>query len=207
VLAAVVVLGAAGGVAAWLAGRHPAGHATLPPPTASRSAGGTASTSAAPASSSAAGGTEQAELAGMAAQIQQSVAARRTVVAATGAVGACRMAPATGIGRMNQAIGQRQGVQQRLGSLPVGAIPGGQAMLADFQQVLKHSIMADQGFVGWMHDIQNAGTCPVPTATDAPYQAALRQSMLAVAAKQAFLKLWNPLAGQFGQPTFTDSQL
>jgi hypothetical protein len=203
VLAAVVVLAAAGGVAAWLAGRHTTGHSALPPP-ASRSAGRAASTSA---TSSAPAGTEQAQLAGVSAQIRQSVAARRTVVAATGAVGACAMPPASGIGRMDQAIAQRQAVQQRLGSLRVGAIPGGQAMIADFQQVLTHSIAADQGFVGWMHDIANAGKCPVPTGTDAPYQTALRQSALAVAAKKTFLKLWNPLAGQFGQPTFTASQL
>ncbi len=203
VLVAVVLLAAAGGVAAWLAGRHTTGHSTLPPPTGSRSAG----RSTAPATSSAASGTEQAELAGVTAQIQQSVAARHAVVAATGAVGACTMSPATGIGQMDQAIGQRQAVERRLGSLQVGAIPGGQAMIADFQQVLKHSIMADQGFVGWMRDIQNAGKCPVPTRTDAPYQAALRQSALAVAAKKTFLKLWNPLAGQFGQPAFTASQL
>jgi len=202
VLAAVVVLAAAGGVAAWLAGRHTTGHSTLPPPTGSRSAGRSAG-----ATSSAASGTERAELAGVTAQIQQSVAARHAVVAATGAVGGCTMSPATGIGQMDQAIGQRQAVERRLGSLQVGAIPGGQTMIADFQQVLKHSIMADQGFVGWMRDIQNAGKCPVPTRTDAPYQAALRQSALAVAAKKTFLKLWNPLAGRFGQPAFTASQL
>jgi hypothetical protein len=108
---------------------------------------------------------------------------------------------------MDQAIRQRQAVIDHFGSLPVNAIPDGQPMLADLKQLLRHSITADQAFIGWMQDIQNAATCPVATATDAPYQAALRASALAVTAKKEFLARWNPIASQFGQPTFTASEL
>jgi hypothetical protein len=113
------------------------------------------------------------------------------------------MAPTTGISLMNQAISQRRAVIDRMGSLSVNAIPAGPAMLADLEKVLQHSITADRDFVGWMQDIQNAGTCPVPTSTDTSYQAALRASALAMTAKKEFLALWNPAASQFGQPTFT----
>jgi hypothetical protein len=117
------------------------------------------------------------------------------------------MVPSTGISLMNQAISQRQAVMDRFGSLPVNAIPDGQAVLADLKQVLQYSITADQAFIGWMQDIQNAATCPVATATDTSYQAALRASTLAVTAKKNFLARWNPIASQFGQPTFTASEL
>lgn len=210
VLVAVAVLAAGGGVAAWVTHRHharlsAAPSAQLAPSGTPHRVTGSSSGSATP-SGSAGTGSEQAQLTQVAAQIQQSVAARRTVVRATGAVGGCTMTPSTGISLMNQAISQRQAVITRLGSLQVNAIPGGQALLADLKQVLQHSITADQDFTGWMQDIQNAGTCPVGTSTDASYRAALRESTLAVTAKKQFLALWNPLASHFGQPTFTAAQ-
>jgi len=209
---AVAALLAAGGVAAWLTthrhhARPSAALSAQPPPggTQQRTTG-PSSGSATPSASTGAG-SEQAQLTQLTAQIRQSAAARKTVVRATGAVGGCTMPPTTGIGLMNQAISQRQAVMNRLGSLPVNAIPNGPTLLADFKQVLQHSITADQDFIGWMQHIQNAGTCPVPTATDPSYQAAFRESSLAGAAKKNFLALWNPLASQFSQPKFTASQL
>ena len=80
-------------------------------------------------------------------------------------------------------------------------------LLADFKQVLRQSIRADQGFIGWMRDIQNSGTCPVNPTTDASYQAGLQASRQANGAKRSFLGRWNPLARQFGQPRYTASQI
>jgi hypothetical protein len=68
-------------------------------------------------------------------------------------------------------------------------------------------VRADEDFIGWMQDFQNSGTCPVKTSTDAAYRAGLRASSRAYAAKTGFLGLWNPLASQLGQPTFTASQI
>jgi hypothetical protein len=140
-------------------------------------------------------------------EIQQSASARKTVLRATGAVGRCTMVPATGISLMDQAISQRQTVIGRLGSLSVNAIPNGPAMLTDLRQVLQHSIVADQDFIGWMQDIRDTGTCPVNTSTDASFQAAGRADTLAVKAKTKFLALWNPIARKFGQPTFTSTEI
>jgi hypothetical protein len=138
-------------------------------------------------------------------EIQQSASARRTVLRATGAVGGCTMTPSTGISLMDRAISQRQTVIGRLGSLSVNAIPNGPAMLTDLRQVLRHSIAADRDFIGWMQDIRDSGTCPV--STDAPFQAAGRADTLAVKAKTKFLALWNPIARNFGQPTFTSTEI
>jgi hypothetical protein len=160
-----------------------------------------------PQSGSPGTGTERAQLARVATQIRRSVSARSTVVTATEGVGACTMAPSKGISLMNQAIGQRRTVITRLGTLPVTAVPSGQRLLADFKQVLQQSIRADQGFVGWMRHIQNSGTCPVNTTTDASYQAGLRASRQASSVKNSFLGLWNPLASRFGQPRYRASQI
>jgi hypothetical protein len=151
--------------------------------------------------------TEQSQLAQVTPQIQQSVSARSTVVRATQGVGACTMAPSRGISLMNQAISERRAVISRLGTLSVTAVPNGQELLADFKQVLQQSIRADQGFIGWMQDIQNSGTCPVSTTTDASYQAGLQASRQANSAKHSFLGLWNPLASKFAQPRYTASQI
>ena len=151
--------------------------------------------------------TEQSQVAQVTPQVRQSVSARGTVVRATQGVGACRMAPDKGISLMNQAISERRAVITRLGTLSVTAVPNGQRLLADFKQVLRQSIRADQGFMGWMRDIQNSGTCPVNTTADASYRAGLRASRQANSAKHSFLGLWNPLARRFGQPRYTASQI
>ena len=79
-------------------------------------------------------------------------------------------------------------------------------MSADLQRVLRQSIVADQDFIGWMQDIQATG-CPVNTAQDSSYQDGLSASGRAVRAKKDFLALWNPAASQFGQPTYTATQI
>jgi len=215
VLAAVVVLAAGGGVAFWLTHRHQAHGALAAPTTATSTApqspatpSGSATPSG-PATPSASPGTgsEQAEVTQITPEIQQSASARKTVLRATGAVGKCAMVPSTGISLMNQAISQRQAAIGRMGSLSVNAIPNGPAMLTDLRQVLQHSITADQDFIGWMQDIQDTGTCPVSTSTDASFQAAGRADTLAVKAKKKLLALWNPIARKFGQPTFTSSEI
>ena len=132
-------------------------------------------------------------------QIRQSVSARSTVVTATQGVGACTMAPSKGISLMNQAISERRAVITRLGTLSVTAVPSGRQLLADFKQVLQSSIRADQGFIGWMRDTQNSGTCPVNMMMDASYQAGLQASRQANSAKHSFLKTVEP-AGQPVQP-------
>ena len=82
-----------------------------------------------------------------------------------------------------------------------------QRLLADFKHVLQQSIRADRGFIGWMQNIKNSGTCPMNTTADASYQAGLQASRQANSAKSSFLGLWNPLASRFGQPRYTASQI
>ena len=203
--AAVAVLAGVGAGTAIVVFRHHGGQAA---------AGGSgaavqqpASPGGSPQNGSPGTSTEQTQVAQVTPQIRQSVSARATVVRATRGVGACRMAAGKGISQMNRAISERRAVITRLGTLPVTAVPNGQRLLADFKQVLRQSIRADQGFIGWMRDIQNSGTCPVNTTADAFYRAGLRASRQANSAKHSFLGLWNPLARRFGQPTFTAPQI
>ncbi len=152
-------------------------------------------------------GSQQTELTEITPLIRQSAIARRAVVKASQQVGACTMPPAQGISVMNQAIAQRQAIIGSIGALPVDAIPNGQELLADLKQATAQSILADQGFIGWMQDMQNAASCPIDTSQDSSYRAGLQASAQAVRAKQEFAALWNPLATDLGQPTFTAAQI
>jgi hypothetical protein len=210
VVAAIVGIGA--GTATVLLGHHGSqaaaggsGAAQQQPAAQSSSQQVSSPPSSPPASSSP--GTERAQLARVTTQIRRSVSARSTVVTATQGVAACTMAPSTGISLVNQAISERRAVITRLGTLPVTAVRGGPQLLADFKQVLQRSIHADRGFIGWMQDVKNSGTCTVNATTDASYQAGVQASLQANSAKRSFLARWNPLASRFGQPRYTASQI
>jgi hypothetical protein len=206
-VAAVAVLAGIGAGTAVVLFRHHGSQAAAGGSGSGAAVQQLASQSSSPQSGSPGTSTEQAEVAQVTPQIRQSVSARSTVVTVAQEVGACTMAPSKGISLMDQAISQRRAVITRLGTLSMTAVPSGQQLLADFKQVLQQSIRADHGFIGWMRDIQNSGTCPVNTTTDASYQAGLQASRQANSAKHSFLGRWNPLARQFGQPRYTASQI
>ena len=150
---ATVLLGhhgsqAAGGSSAD-AQQQPAAQSSSPPSSSPQSSS--------PQSSSPGTGTERAQLARVTPQIRRSVSARSTVVTATQGMAACTMAPSKAISLVNQAISERRAVITRLGTLSVTAVPNGQQLLADFKQVLRRSIRADQGFIGWMQNIKPRG--------------------------------------------------
>lgn len=192
VVVIVIVLGAGGWV--LLGHRHSGSPGTPGQNTAAAGggkAGGKAKSSA-----------ESAQLARLSGLLQQSHAARSRVVRATAGVGGCSMDPAAGIGLMNQSIRQREKVLGQLKSVSTSGIPGGHGLVADLQQVLRHSVAADRDFIGWMQEIQAHGKCPVNTRRSTSYQAGLAASGQADRAKSAFLARWNPLASKFGKPTY-----
>ena len=194
----ILVSGAAGAYAGLLGHRSPlkvtgsqqqslrqlSGAITQPPPTPSN-------------------GTELSEVGRLAPVVKQSALARAAITPAVNEVGSCRMKPAQGISIMRGAISRRQAATALAGEIPVNAIPDGPSLRSDLLQVLQQSSVADQGFIGWMRDISDSGTCPVNTATDHAYQAGYRASQRAITVKSRFLKLWNPLAREFQQQTFT----
>ena len=117
------------------------------------------------------------------------------------------MSPNVGKTKVSQAIGLRRSAATATAQLPVDAIPDGPEMLNDLLEVLRDSIAADRDFIGWMSDMTAAGTCPISTDSDGSYQAAVRNSSRAVAEKDQFLQVWNPLARRFGQPVFTEAEI
>lgn len=200
----VILAGGGAGAYALIRQQHDRGSAA---------AGGTGqaaanSTTAAPASSSpASSASEQQQLSRFLAVVQGSASARNLVKTAVPQVGTCAMSPADGAAQLQQAISDRQGLLTTIAALQVSAIPSGETMRADLAGVLNLSIAADSDFTQWMQDPQSTQGCPSSTSADAAYTAGYQASRQAQQAKAAFLALWNPLARQFGQPTFTTADI
>jgi hypothetical protein len=150
---------------------------------------------------------ELAELRQITPAIRKSAQARSAIDKAVNGVGGCHMKPAQGISILHGAITSRQEAIDEAEKLSAHAIPDGQSMLSDLLQALRQSSTADNRFIGWMQDIADSGTCPINTATDRSYQAGYRASKRALAAKQEFVQLWDPLAREFSQPTFAANSI
>jgi hypothetical protein len=148
----------------------------------------------------------QAAAIAVAALLKQSNSARNLVVAATSMVGDCTEAPSQGIQELQQAITIRNSVLSGIRQVSVSDLPGGGSNSQLLQQAMEASVTADANFVGWMNDIA-ASHCPVATANDGPYQAAVSASQQATAAKLQFVSWWNPIASQYGLATYAESDL
>jgi hypothetical protein len=161
------------------------------------------STTAASDGSSAPSGAELAQLRRVAPLIQRSAQARVAVAAAVQKAGRCRLKPARAIGVLRHAIAERRAAIGRARRLATTAIANGPALISYLVQALRQSSAADRAFGGWLRDMASRHSCPVNTSRNHSYQAALLASGHATAAKENFLRLWNPLARQFSQPAFT----
>jgi len=209
-LAVVGVVGA--GLTAWLTLKPPSADAvnlvnrSTSSATAPQSATPTpppSPTSAAPTPDTAA---EQQELGAFVPVLASSVSARNEVVTEVSRLGACQGDPAVGIADLDDAANSRHASASAITQWDVHAIPNGTVLKTDLVALLNSSATADEGYAQWMEDIQTGG-CWVVAAADPGYQAGNTASQGATANKQAFLGLWNPLAAQFGLPTYTQDEL
>jgi hypothetical protein len=147
--------------------------------------------------------TEAGQLANL---LSQNSGARGMVVTATQGVENCSVSPASGTSQLQSAINTRNSILSQLGSTSVDALPAGRQMVSALGDAMRSSLTSDQDYVAWMGDVATQG-CPLPTASDASYQAALAASSQATAAKQTFANLWNPTAAQFGLQQYNESDL
>lgn len=147
--------------------------------------------------------SETDELQQLAAAVRQSSAARRITVNATGGVENCTIGTGAGIAMMNQSIRTREAALSEVSALSGGSVPGGPALISNLVRAMNYSISADHRFIAWMRHAGSAGTCPAPQNGDPAWDAGLRLSELAMNEKYQFVGAWNPLAAQFGLPTYS----
>jgi hypothetical protein len=100
-----------------------------------------------------------------------------------------------GLAAIQTVAGQRNNQVRTAESLSVGFLPEGDALHSELISALQDSLQADQGFLSWAQDVQSGG-CTGSATHDQNYSAAMDASDAATADKNAFLRLWNPIASQ-----------
>lgn len=99
----------------------------------------------------------------------------------------------------------RQRLLSQLASLPGRSALSGQ-MLRALTRAWLASVTADRDFARWARDELSQG-CTRNDQADPGFQAAAGPDDQATAGKKAFVSLWNPMAAQYGLPSYRWNQL
>lgn len=126
--------------------------------------------------------------------LNASAAARRAVEGAFSQVQACA--------NLSSAVSQLQGVvndrsteYSQASALLTSALPDGAVVKSDLIAALGYSLTVDRDYLTWAQQ-QLAGGC-TSAAQSSAYGAANSADRQADAAKQAFARVWNPIAAQY----------
>jgi hypothetical protein len=201
-LVAVLAVLVAGGATALFLTRHSQGQRAVDSigVALASSPEATASTSSAPPAPTA----EQAAQS-LSTLLAQSATDRGSIVNAVSDVNQC----GPSLGRDSQvfqsAAASRQGLLSQLASFP-GLSALSAQMLQDLTSAWQASAEADQDFAQWAQD-EAAQGCTLGDQSDPGYQAAAVPDNEATADKEAFVSLWNPVAVNYGLPTYQWDQL
>lgn len=193
----VVAAAAVGAViAAAAAGVALSGHPAPGRPAAPAAAGAAQPPSASEASrASPPGASATQQAAALAALLTSSAAARAALHRAVDEVGACANLPGA-IGQLQDVVNQRASEYGRASSLPTSALPDGARVKSALIAALSSSLRADRDYLAWARQ-QHAGGC-TPSGQSSAYNAAFSASQQADAAKEAFVRVWNPVAARYG---------
>ncbi len=172
--------------------------------TASAEANPASSPATAAPSSSASLSPQQAAI-GLAALLGHSVTDRASVNGAFTDVETCGPRQAQDVRTFSQAAGSRRQLLAQLASMP-GRSALSPSMLADLASAWQASASADTDLAAWAHD-QATGGCSAGNQSDPHFQAATGPNRQATAGKRAFLRLWDPLARQYGLTTYQQNQI
>ena len=127
--------------------------------------------------------------------LTSSAAARTTLHQAVTQVGACANLPGA-IRKLQDVVNQRSSEYGRASALATSALPDGAKVKSALVAALGISLKADQDYLAWARQQQSGGCAPA--SQSGAYNAAFSASQQADAAKQAFVKLWNPVAARYG---------
>jgi hypothetical protein len=213
IVGVLAVIVAVGGVAAGLliarshtSSGHLAGQGHSTPAQSSGSPGTGSPGSVSPSSSAPSSATASAQQQGadnLSALLASSVSDRGAINNAYNDVQSCGPTLAQDPATFQQAVTSRQSLLSRLGSMPdAAALPAG--MISSLTQAWQASITADQDFAAWAQD--ESANC-TPNGSDANLSAATGPDNQATQDKTAFVASWNPIAQQYGLPTYSQGQL
>jgi hypothetical protein len=105
-----------------------------------------------------------------------------------------------------QAASSRQNLITQLKAIPgASALPA--ALVADLTSAWRASQQVDQDYARWAADESAKARCAPLDYFDLGYAAAVGSNYQATVDKAAALELWNPIAEQFGLPTYNQGQI
>jgi hypothetical protein len=138
--------------------------------------------------------------------LAQSAAVRPSIQAAIDSVQTCSETPSSGEATIQQAIDTRQHILSSLQTLSASGLPHGAQLVSELSAAMQNSVNADRDYQNWMADPASSnGGCGSNPAQNSNYQAGQNASVQAVAAKNSFVNIWNPMAPSYGQKTYSST--
>ena len=126
--------------------------------------------------------------------LNSSAAARQAVEDAVSQVQACANLPSA-VSHLQGVVNDRSTEYIQASALLTSALPDGAAVRSDLIAALGYSLTADRAYLAWAQQ-QLAAGCTSAAQSNA-YAAAKSADQQADAAKQAFARVWNPVAAQY----------
>jgi hypothetical protein len=137
--------------------------------------------------------------------LQQAIRDHQTVISAVQDIQACGIGEGfdADVSALTQAGTGRSEIADQVGRAPVDALSGGQEAAQALVTALTESAAADNAFAAWGSDVSN-GQCDGQAPTDGKnYKDGESASTRAGKAKEKFVSLWNPIAGEYDLQTIT----
>jgi len=126
--------------------------------------------------------------------LASSAAARTALRHAVAQVGACVNLPAA-VSKLQDVVNQRSSEYGRASALATSVLPDGARVKSALVAALSDSLKADQDYLAWARQQQSGGCAPA--SQSGAYHTAVSASQRADAAKQAFVRVWNPVAARY----------
>jgi hypothetical protein len=136
--------------------------------------------------------------------LAQSVTDRAAVIDAVADVRGCGPTLRQDARTFTSSASSRQRLLSRLGSLPGRSLLPA-AMLQDLTGAWQASAQVDTDLARWADDTIASG-CHRTSRSDAGLRASYVPERQAIAGKQAFARLWNPVARRYGLTTYQRNQ-
>ena len=133
--------------------------------------------------------------------LKQSAAGRRTIGDALAAGFDCRIKPGVAGARMQKVVENRRTVLTRISRLSAPTREAERTVKL-LQRAMNESIEAD---IHYRDGFRSAATCPPPASQD--FADARKADSRATKAKNAFVAVFNPLAGRFGLTTWSAAEI
>ena len=137
--------------------------------------------------------------------LAQSVTDRAAVIDAATDVRGCGPSLGQDARTFARAASSRQRLLSRLGNLPDRSLLPA-AMLQDLTGAWQASAQVDTDLARWAEGTVTRG-CHRNSRSDAGLRASYAPEGQAIAGKQAFASLWNPVARRYGLTTYRPNQL